>query len=396
LHLEPGGLRLTRPPDLVDATYIPGRVDPPNEASSVSQASQRRVQAVVALKLLEVLRDRDLPGELLEDEDPAQTIPRRFGLSDVVDRQIRTFREEARRGVRIFDREIGDLFRFVIRRPDSDKVFRDVGRLLAAEDHTGRWPRALPVRMRFAVARRRTRARLRKLFGRPMGTFVPGAFVLEGRSLFFMRSDPGGDACHLISGLCEQVLAHTVGGTPSIAHTLCESTGDELCRWEGALDAPPATAVEPPAGEEAEPDPEDEDAGPDPEHEEARTGVGMRAGVPTSGERSVDGPQSGAPEDWDAAGERRAVPESRDAGGEPHAVPEEWDADGDRSAVPDEQADREPSPAHVPGRLPAAAPQSVEPQAVEARSGGDGVAAAGEDGLAGRPTAASEEARPTA
>jgi hypothetical protein len=129
----------------------------------------------------------------------------------------------------------------------------------------------------------------------------------------------------------------------------------------------------------------------------------MRAGDPTSGERSAapddwnaDLERRAVPEDWSAGGERGVVPESRDAGGEPHAVPEEWDADGDRSAVPDEQADREPSPASVTGRLPAAAPQSVEPQAVEARSAGDGVAAAGEDGLAGRPTAASEEARPTA
>jgi len=237
----------------------------------VNEAIQRRVQAVVALKLLEVIRDRDLPGEFLEDEDPAQTIPRRFGLSDVVERQIRTFRDDARRGVRILDREVADLFRFVIRRPDSDKVFHEVGRLLAAESRPGRWPRALPMRARFTLARTRTRKRLRKLFGRPMGAFVPGVFVLEGRSLFFTDADPGGDACHLISGLCEQVLAQTVGGTPAVAHTLCESAGDELCRWEGTLDAPPATAVDAPADERS------------------RTIAGEGSGVDDEPERAMNG-----------------------------------------------------------------------------------------------------------
>ena len=34
-----------------------------------------RVKAIVALRLLEVVRYRDLPAELLEQEDPARTIP---------------------------------------------------------------------------------------------------------------------------------------------------------------------------------------------------------------------------------------------------------------------------------------------------------------------------------
>ena len=53
--------------------------------------NHRRVKAIVGLRLLEVVRDRDLPTELLEEEDPARTIPRRLGLSDVVDRQIRAY-----------------------------------------------------------------------------------------------------------------------------------------------------------------------------------------------------------------------------------------------------------------------------------------------------------------
>ena len=60
----------------------------------------------------------------------------------------------------------------------------------------------------------------------------------------FIESDPGGDACHLLSGFCEQILEHTFGGRARVEHTLCQSRGDPLCRWEGALAEPPATVVE--------------------------------------------------------------------------------------------------------------------------------------------------------
>ena len=77
------------------------------------------------------MKDMDLPVELLEDEDPTQTIPRRFGLSDVVGRQIRSYKDDVRKRVRLNDEEIRGLFRFVIRRPDGPEVFHQVGRLLA-------------------------------------------------------------------------------------------------------------------------------------------------------------------------------------------------------------------------------------------------------------------------
>jgi hypothetical protein len=78
---------------------------------------------VVALRLLEVMRGLDLPTEVLEDEDPTRTMPRRLGLSDVVDRQIRTLREDVRKGVRVSDEEVQGLIRLVVRRPDAEDVF---------------------------------------------------------------------------------------------------------------------------------------------------------------------------------------------------------------------------------------------------------------------------------
>ena len=61
------------------------------------------------------MRDMDLPHEVLEEEDTTRTIPRRFGLSDVVERQIRQFREDVKKKVRITDEDVRGLFRFVIR-----------------------------------------------------------------------------------------------------------------------------------------------------------------------------------------------------------------------------------------------------------------------------------------
>ncbi|HET9948761.1 MAG TPA: hypothetical protein VFQ22_07555 [Longimicrobiales bacterium] len=200
-----------------------------------AKAGPRRVQAVVALRLLEVIRDRDLPREILEDEDPARTMPRRFGLSDVVERQIRAYREHARKKVRLSDGEIAGLFRFVIRRPDAEEVFHQVGRLLASDERPRRITRLLPRRMQLALARARTASRLQALFGRAVGGFGRGPFVVEGRALFFIESDPGGDACHLLSGFSQEVLERAMGAPARVTHTQCQSRGDPLCRWEAEV-----------------------------------------------------------------------------------------------------------------------------------------------------------------
>jgi len=203
----------------------------------------------VALRLLEVMRDQDVPAELLEEEDTAVTLPRRLGLSDVVGRQIRSFREDVRRGARLTDSEIQDLFRLVIRRPDAEDIFFKVGQSLAGARRS-RWRRFLPRRMALALARSRVRRRLKALFGRRMGGLGRGSFSLEGRSLLFIEADPGGDACAMVTGLCQTALEQSTGHRARVTHTLCQSRGDALCRWEGDL---LAAAPEPPQPPPAEP-----------------------------------------------------------------------------------------------------------------------------------------------
>ena len=90
----------------------------------------------------------------------------------------------------------------------------------------------LPRRAGFALARARARRRLSRVFGRPIGGFCRGQFVIEGRALFFIESDPGGDACHLLSGFCQEIVEHTLGAAARVTHTNCQARDDAVCRWE--------------------------------------------------------------------------------------------------------------------------------------------------------------------
>lgn len=191
------------------------------------------------LTLLEVIRAQDLPAEFLRDEDPTVTLPRRLGLSDVVDRQIRQYREAVKKRRRMTDTEVMDLIRLVLRRPDSHEVFLRAGRALADTDGTGpgRIARALPSTVSFRLARRRTRRRLRQLFGRRIGGFTAAPFALEGRGLIFYESDPGGDACAFVTGLCQAVLKGVVGDEARVVHAECQARGDDQCRWTATAEA---------------------------------------------------------------------------------------------------------------------------------------------------------------
>ncbi len=195
------------------------------------EKATRRVAAVVALTLLEVIKHQDLPSEVLESEDPSITMPRRLGLSDVIDRQIHRYREEVKRRERISDEEFRDLVRLVIRRPDSEEVFFHAGSILAGDDRPAGWRGGLPRSLGYGLARRQVRRRLGKLFGRRIGGFGAGPFVLEARTHLFIGSDPGGDACHLLTGFCQAVLQRYCGRRTRIAHSLCEARKDALCRW---------------------------------------------------------------------------------------------------------------------------------------------------------------------
>jgi hypothetical protein len=186
----------------------------------------------VGLVLLEVIRVRDLPSEVLDSEDPARTMPRRLGLSNIVDQQIRRFRDEIRRRERMSDREARDLFHLVLRRPDSEEVFLQAGELLAGRDRARHgMQRLYPRRVLHALARKHVDRRLRNHFGRPLGGFSHGPFTLEARNHFLLELDPGGDACALVSGFSQAVLSRILRDPSRVIHSACRARQDESCRW---------------------------------------------------------------------------------------------------------------------------------------------------------------------
>jgi hypothetical protein len=190
------------------------------------------VAPVVALSLLEVIRVRDLPSEILAAEDPTQTMPRRLGLSNVVDLQIRRFAEQVKKRERITDEEARDLFHLVLRRPDAEEVFFQAGELLAGKDQPLRGvKRVYPEKLRVSLARRQVRKRIRSLFGRSVGGLAHGPFTLEARGHFFLDMDPGGDACHLLTGFAQALLERYLRRDVRVSHSSCQARKDELCRW---------------------------------------------------------------------------------------------------------------------------------------------------------------------
>ncbi|MBT8336431.1 MAG: hypothetical protein KJO11_07490 [Gemmatimonadetes bacterium] len=193
----------------------------------------RRIAAVFGLTLLEVIRSQDRPAEILQDENPSVTLPRRLGLSDVVDRQIRQYGEAVKKRRRMTETEVIDLMGLVLRRPDAEEIFLRAGQRLADVDGSGpgRIARALPTAVAFRLARRRTGRRLRQLFGNRIGAFTSEPYALEGRSLLFYRADSRGAACSFITGLCQEILREAVGEDGQVVHSECEARGDAQCRW---------------------------------------------------------------------------------------------------------------------------------------------------------------------
>ena len=193
-----------------------------------------RVAAVFGLTLLQTLRDQDQPSDLLEDEDPTVTLPRRLGVSRVVEQQIRVYQEAVRRKERMSDAQVLDLVRLVVRRPDAAQVFARAGWRLAgggAWAHPSGTNRFMPRGLALAATRRSAARGLKRLFGRTMGHFDPTPFGLEGRGLLFYQADPSGQACQFLSGYCEAVVRRRLGDGYAVVHGQCQAQGDPTCRW---------------------------------------------------------------------------------------------------------------------------------------------------------------------
>lgn len=209
----------------------------PSRPGGAARSSEGVITPVLPLLLFETLRDMDRPPEVLEGEDLSVSMPRRFGLNDVVFSQIHRFREEVRRKRLQSEAEIENLFRLVIRRPDADAIFEEAGRRLARRAWEARSPALrrliglLPPTLALGSARRA----LKRLFRQIVGHAELGVAKRQGTVRIVpsltARADPGGAACALYAGALAEIMERYTGREHRAVHPVCQARGGEVCEW---------------------------------------------------------------------------------------------------------------------------------------------------------------------
>lgn len=202
--------------------------------------ARRLVVPALPLALLHAVRDSDRPGEVLEDEDLSVSLPRRLGLTGVIDSQIRRY-ENARQWQRTvpFD-DLLSLMRLVLRRPDAASILLDAGHRVARMRHA-RSPkpallalRVLPRGPLFASLRRVTRRLFRALTGDDALDVLPAPLIVRLRDPRLAQLDEIGTACRLYSGVLEEMIRLYGRKSLPIEHERCRALGHEYCEWRVA------------------------------------------------------------------------------------------------------------------------------------------------------------------
>lgn len=195
------------------------------------------VAAALAVALLEATRSHDRPVEVIEDESFAISLPRRLGLSGVIETQIQRYDVAARANRRIPLEEFTNLLKLVLRRPDAETILREAGSRVAARRFE-RAPRsyvatvrALPRALAFVFVARATRKLLRDItgsdhidvHGKPLAVRLhqPATAMLE----------PAGIACALYGAAFEEIASLYLGKRARVTHARCIVNGGSICQW---------------------------------------------------------------------------------------------------------------------------------------------------------------------
>lgn len=195
-------------------------------------------RADLPLAILESVRHHDRPTEVLEEEDLAVSLPRRLGLTGVVESQIHRYKVARRRRERIPSDDVADLLRLVLRRPDAQAILVEAGHELAR--HHGRkllyrvagLARLLPDALSTRIARRSIRRLMQRLGGGAGIRATRAPLRVEARGAITAQVDDSGTACTLYAAAIEEAAQHSLGRRPDVQHVECEALGDERCVWE--------------------------------------------------------------------------------------------------------------------------------------------------------------------
>ena len=205
--------------------------------ASSAAANTPSITPVFPLLLLETMRDRDRPTEVLEDEDVSVSMPRRLGLSEVVRRQIQHFQEEVRQRRLQRPPQVEDLIRLVVRRPDAEEIFAAAGQRVAQHvwgQRSSAFRRAIrfmPGPLARISAQRAARRLFRQLAGGSRVTVNRWPAELKVRDSLTARADPVGVACAFYGGAYAEVLREYTGREYRILHPECETKNGSICVW---------------------------------------------------------------------------------------------------------------------------------------------------------------------
>lgn len=217
-----------------DSAPAPRKETPGQDAA---QESSDRFRADLPLAILESVRQQDRPTELLEDEDLAASLPRRLGLTGVVDSQIHRYRIAQKRRERISADQVADLLRLVLRRPDSEAILREAGYALARQHvrkplyRLAAVGRMLPRVLSCRLAEHSVQQLLRRIAGGVPARVTRNPFDVELDHPVTARVDRWAVACVLYGAAIERTVHHATGAAPHVEHVECEARGDTRCRW---------------------------------------------------------------------------------------------------------------------------------------------------------------------
>jgi predicted hydrocarbon binding protein len=205
-------------------------------------SAQARVSGNVApafpLALLQAVRSHDHPGEILEAEDITLSLPRRFGLTDVVITQMLRYEAAERAGRQVRLDDVLSLIRLVMRRPDAEPILAETGQRLArwrfrkaSRAYVSLLHRA-PHRFGTGAVRRIAKRTLRELrLGARIEVAKPYELRVTDPATVAIDSDA--PACTLVTALlAEQILLYT-GEQREVRHTACVARGETRCVWTG-------------------------------------------------------------------------------------------------------------------------------------------------------------------
>lgn len=206
-------------------------------APAAAQESGDGFRADLPLAILESVRQHDRPAEVLEDEDLSASLPRRLGLTGVVESQIQRYRVAGKRRERVSADDVSSLLRLVLRRPDAEAILKEAGRDIARHQGGGGLyrlaglARILPDAISSRIARRVLQRLMGRIGGGALVRVIRRPLQVQASGAITARENLG-LACVLYSAAIEEAAHHAIGRRPRVTHMGCEGRGDEACIWE--------------------------------------------------------------------------------------------------------------------------------------------------------------------